>query len=77
MGVKQFLQEQGEGFHDLPAGSVVLWDQYMAYACTLGLARTAMKSLPMGAEDDHKAWSDYGGSWRPVKVTGQPTSIIV
>ena len=69
LGVRAYIGG-GEGFHDLPAGSVVLWDRYMAYACALGLARAAMRSLPLGVEDEHTAWSHYGGGeWHSVKVS--------
>jgi hypothetical protein len=67
LGVKEYLS-QGEGFHDLPAAHVILWDRYMAYAAAMGLARAAARALPLGAEDDHKAWSDYTGTWRQVTV---------
>jgi hypothetical protein len=34
----------------------------------MGVARMAVDLLPMGAEDDHRAWSRFGGRWRRVKV---------
>ena len=68
LGVKAYLSQQGEGFHDLPAAHVILWDRYMAYAAAMGLARAAARSLPLGAEDDHKAWSNLTGDWRQVTV---------
>ena len=40
----------------------------MAYAAAMGLARAAARALPLGAEDDHKAWSNYTGDWRQVTV---------
>ena len=67
LGVKEYLS-QGEGFHDLPAAHVILWDRYMAYAAAMGRQRAAARALPLGAEDDHKAWSDYTGTWRQVTV---------
>jgi hypothetical protein len=67
LGVKEYLS-QGEGFHELPAAHVILWDRYMAYAAALGLARAAARALPLGADDDNHAWSDYTGTWRQVSV---------
>jgi hypothetical protein len=32
------------------------------------VATAAVHALPMGAEDDHRAWSAFGGRWRVVKV---------
>lgn len=75
LGVRAFMN-QGEGFHDLPAGHVILWDRYMAYAGALGLARTALRSLPMGVEDDHKAWSNITGDWRQVTVRYPRTRFV-
>src|SRR5205823_5280238 len=54
---------------------VKIWDRYMSYAAALGLARTALRSLPMGAEDDKRAWSGYGGQWREVRVWYPRTKI--
>lgn len=67
LGVKAYLSQGG--FHELPAAHVILWDRYMAYAAALGLAREASRALPLGADDDNHAWSDYTGTWRQVTVT--------
>jgi hypothetical protein len=67
LGVRLYL-DRGDAFEHLPPGQVILWERYMAYAAALGLARSAVSAVPMGAEDDHKAWSAYGGSWREVRV---------
>src|SRR5205085_11912484 len=29
----------------------------------------AVRAIPMGAENDRRAWSSYGGSWRQVTVS--------
>jgi hypothetical protein len=53
---------------DLPPAGVKLWDRVFAYAAAFGAAPLAVELLPMGAEDDHQAWSDFGGRWRRVRV---------
>jgi hypothetical protein len=60
----------------MPAGAVKLWDRYMSSAAALGLARAALRTLHMGAEDDHEAWSSYGGHWRVVKVNYPRTRLV-
>jgi len=75
LGVRRYLDESAT-FADMPAGAVKLWDRYMSYAAAFGLARTALRSLPMGAEDDHRAWSSYGGTWREVRVRYPRTRLV-
>jgi hypothetical protein len=53
---------------DLPPAGVTLWDRVFAYAAVFGAAPLAVALLPMGAEDDHRAWSRVGGRWRTVHV---------
>jgi hypothetical protein len=53
---------------ELPPAGVKLWDRLFAYAAAFGAAPTAVALLPMGAEDDHRAWSRAGGHWRRVRV---------
>ena len=67
MGVRTYLTEN-EAFNDATPGAVELWDRYMSYAAAMGLAGNAVRALPMGAEDDERAWSAYGGQWREVRV---------
>ncbi len=70
-GLQRTLQEHGgsgAGFADLPPAAVVLWDRVFAYAAAMGAARRAVTLLPLGAEDDHRAWSRIGGRWRRVRV---------
>jgi len=55
-------------FADLPPAGVTLWDRVLAYAAVFGAASLAVALLPMGAEDDHRAWSRVGGRWRTVRV---------
>jgi hypothetical protein len=57
-----------ESFETLPPAGVTLWDRLFAYAAAFGAAPLAVALLPMGAEDDHRAWSRFGGRWRTVRV---------
>jgi hypothetical protein len=66
LGVRDYLGDN-EVFPTLPPVSVAIWDRYLGYGAALGVA-TAVHALPMGAEDDHRAWSAFGGRWRVVKV---------
>ena len=59
---------ENEALGDLPPAGVHLWDRLFAYAAVFGAAPTAVGLLPMGAEDDHRAWSRVGGRWRRVRV---------
>jgi hypothetical protein len=68
LGVRSYL-EQNRAFTEATPGAVTLWDRYMAYAAAMGLATKAIRALPMGLEDDHRAWSAYGGQWREVRVS--------
>jgi hypothetical protein len=67
LGVRDYLG-RNEVFPTLPPSSVAIWDRYLGYGAALGVATAALRALPMGAEDDHRAWSSYGGRWRVVKV---------
>jgi Predicted membrane protein (DUF2207) len=67
LGVREYLG-RNEVFPTLPPTSVAIWDRYLGYGAALGVATAALHALPMGAEDDHRAWSAYGGRWRVVKV---------
>lgn len=64
--VRGFLQA-GE-FADLPPASVAVWERYLAYAAAFGVARAAVEALPLGAEEDRRAWSSLGGRWREVRI---------
>lgn len=67
LGVRRFLREQ-PGFADLPPSAVAVWGGYLAYGAALGTARSAVRAIPMGAEEDRRAWSAYGGRWRVVRI---------
>jgi hypothetical protein len=67
LGVRQALR-QDEVFSTLPPITVGLWKRYLAYGAALGVAPGAIRPIPMGAESDTRAWSDFGGHWRAVRV---------
>lgn len=53
---------------DLPPAAVALRGRHFAYAAAFGFAPLAVELLPMGKEDDRRAWSRFGGRWRRVRV---------
>jgi hypothetical protein len=67
IGLREAL-EQDEAFPTAPAIAVALWERHLAYGAALGVAAGAVRSIPMGAESDTRAWSSYGGRWRQVRV---------
>jgi len=66
-GFAEHLQEN-ESLAELPPAAVTLYQRPFAYAAVFGAAPLAVELLPMGAEDDHRAWSRFGGRWRRVRV---------
>lgn len=67
LGVREYLAAHGD-FARKPAAAVTVWDRYLAHAAALDLAPVAVAQLPLGAEDDHHAWSRVTGQWRHVVV---------
>lgn len=67
LGVRGKL-EMDEVFPTLPPIAVTLWERLLAYGAAFGVARGAVRAIPMGAESDHRAWSSYGGRWRVVNI---------
>jgi Predicted membrane protein (DUF2207) C-terminal domain len=67
LGVRDRLGVDAELAQATP-GSVALWERYLAYAAAFGMAPGVIAAIPMGAESDRRAWSAYGGRWRPVRV---------
>jgi hypothetical protein len=67
LGLRRFLADHGD-FQQAPATSVAIWDAYLGWAATFGLAPVAVESLPLGTEDDRRAWSSFGGTWRRVRI---------
>jgi hypothetical protein len=57
-----------ESFGRLPPAAVAIWDRHLAYAAALGIAKTAVRVLPLGARSERLAWSAYGGSWHQIRV---------
>src|SRR3954471_19571010 len=56
-------------YEDLPPAAVILYERHLAYAAAMDVAHDAIRRLPLGAEDDRKAWSSQGGRWRQVDVS--------
>lgn len=67
LGLQAHLREN-EHLDDVAPAAVVMWGRHLAYAAALGSAVHCVAALPMGAEDDHHAWSRFGGRWRKVRV---------
>jgi hypothetical protein len=67
LGLQRHLHEN-EQFDEVPPAGVVMWGRHLAYAAALGAAQMSVALLPMGAEDDHHAWSRFGRQWRKVRV---------
>lgn len=67
LGLQRHLHEN-ENFDEVPPAAVVMWGRHLAYAAALGAAQACVAALPMGAEDDHHAWSRFRGQWRKVRV---------
>ena len=67
LGLQHHLHEN-EHFDDVPPAGVVIWGRHLAYAAALGAAQRCVAALPMGAEDDHHAWSRFQRRWRKVRV---------
>jgi hypothetical protein len=67
LGVRDHLARD-EAFERLPPAAVAIWDRHLAYAAAMGVAETATRVLPFGAQDERLAWSAYGGSWHRVRI---------
>lgn len=67
LAVRRYLADD-EAFCDQPPGGVALWDRYLAYGAAMGVARGAVREMPMGSESATEAWSPYGGRWHVVRV---------
>lgn len=55
-------------FAEQPPIAVAIWERLLAYGAALGVAPAAIRPVPMGAEEDTRAWSTYGGRWHEVEV---------
>jgi Predicted membrane protein (DUF2207) len=67
LAVREYLADD-EAFCDQPPGGVAIWDRYLAYGAAMGVARGAVREMPMGSESATEAWSPYGGRWHVVQV---------
>jgi hypothetical protein len=67
LGVRRML-EGAATIEDVPPSGVVMWERRLAYATAMGLARTVLRTMPMGTDRDRRAWSSFGGEWRPVRI---------
>jgi hypothetical protein len=66
LGVRRGYAEGN--YDELPPAAVILYERHLAYAAAMDVARRCIRRLPLGAEDDHLAWSSAGGRWRLVRV---------
>ena len=60
--------EANEVIPTLPPAAVAVRGRYLAYCAALGHATASVRALPLGAESDRRAWTNYGGRWRHVRV---------
>jgi hypothetical protein len=67
LGIRRML-EGAATIEDVPPSGVVVWERRLAYATAMGLARTVLRAMPMGADRDRRAWSSFGGEWRQVRI---------
>ena len=68
LSLRKYLHED-ELFSSLPPTAVAVRERYLAYGAALGVAAAAVRAIPMGAESDRWAWTNYGGEWRQVRVS--------
>jgi hypothetical protein len=68
LALRRYLRDD-ELFPSLPPTAVVVRERYLAYGAALGVAAAAVRAIPMGAESDRWAWTQYGGEWRQVRVS--------
>jgi hypothetical protein len=67
LGLRDWLAAD-EQFRRLPPAAVTIWDRYLAFAAGFGIARKTVGALPLGARDERRAWSTYGGVWHEVRL---------
>jgi hypothetical protein len=68
LSLRKFLHDD-DMFSSLPPTAVAVRERYLAYGAALGVAAAAVRAIPMGAESDRWAWTQYGGEWRQVRVS--------
>lgn len=67
LGVRAYLRNS-HAFDNVPAAAAVIWERYLAYGVSMGIARDAAHNLPLKADDPDTAWSRYSGTWREIRV---------
>jgi hypothetical protein len=67
LGVRQAFRGEAS-LAEAPAAGVVVWEQLLAYAVALGVARRADADLPIGPTRNDEGWSPYRGLWRQVRI---------
>jgi hypothetical protein len=55
-------------FATQPPAAVNIWDRMMSYGAAMGVARSAVATLPFGSESERQAWSPVGNRWRVVRI---------
>ena len=60
--------DAAHSFDAVPAGGVVVWGRYLAYAVALGIAPEVAADLPVGPDDAPTVWVRRGGTWRLLPV---------
>jgi hypothetical protein len=68
LAVRRYLHAD-QVFPTLPPAAVTIWNRYLAYGASVGVAEAAVRQLPFGAEDPRRAWSSFGGRWRTVGIS--------
>ena len=66
LGVRAHLDEGA--FDTYAPDGVTIWGRHLAYATAFGVARGVLQAVPIGADDDHRAWTNFGHDWRQVRV---------
>lgn len=67
LGLRELLADDPL-FGEQPPAAVAIWDRVLAQGTALGVGHGVVRSLPLGAESDRRAWSSWGGRWRVVRV---------
>lgn len=67
MGLRENL-EADPIFVEQPLTAVKIWQRYVPYGVALGVSRNAARTLPLGAESRHEAWTAQSGTWRLVHI---------
>ncbi|GAA1257384.1 hypothetical protein GCM10009665_54700 [Kitasatospora nipponensis] len=66
-GVRAWLAGHEE-FAQLPPASVAVWGRYPAYGAALRVSNRTVRLLGFDAGSRRRVWSDFGGTWREVRI---------